>query len=261
MYRGAAVVHGTIAYVIAHRSQTVYSYRLDGDKWNKHSECPHVNPGLVIINDLLTAVGGRVGGGSTKKLTTLTRNNWVETFPPMQTPREDPAVVHYGDYVIAVGGDREERGVELLHIPSLLWSTVTSLPSRLSGITATLCHDEIIAMDRLGCGWTMNIKSVFTAIRLEGSSTALSQWTSLPKCPVVWRGPTLSSLSGQPLVVSWDGIFQLQERQWVGIGDMPVPSVYCIVCVVCDQMVVVGGRTFTFTGYTSTDAVRVAVIV
>ena len=260
MERGAAVVHGTIAYVIGSDSQTIYSYRLDGDKWNKHSECPHVNPGLVIINDLLTAVGGRVGGDSTKKVTTLTRNNWVETFPPMQTSRERPAVVRYGDYVIAVGGDREKRGVELLHIPSLLWSTVTSLPSPLYNITATLCHDEIIAMDQWGNGCTMNIKSVFTAIRLEGSSTALSQWTSLPRCPVGygWSGPTLSSLSGQPLVVSRNGIFQLQERQWVRIGDMPVPSVSCIVCVVCDQMVVVGGY---LPGYTSTDAVRVAVIV
>ena len=257
------MVHGTIAYVIGDRSQTVYSYRLDRDKWNKHSECPHVNPGLVIINDLLTAVGGRVGDGSTEKLTTLTRNNWVETFPPMQTPRVNPAVVHYGDYVIAVGGNREER-VELLHIPSLLWSTVTSLPSPLSDITATLCHDEIIAMDRQGCGWTMNIELLLSSeIQLEGSSTALSQWTSLPKCPVGYGwyvGSTLSSLSGQPLVVSYDGIFQLQERQWVRIGDMPVPRGYCIVCVVCDQMVVVGGLP-GYPGYTSTDAVRVAVIV
>ena len=260
MFRGAAVVHGTIAYVIGYDSQTIYSYRLDGDKWNKHSKCPHVDPGLVIINDLLTTVGGRVGGDSTEKVTTLTRNNWVETFPPMQTPRERPAVVHYGDYVIAVGGDREGRGVELLHIPSLLWSTVTSLPSPLSRITAALCHDEIIAMDWDGCGWTMNIKLLLSSeIRLEGSSTALSQWTSLPECPVGWPGgPTLSSLSGQPLVVSWNGIFQLQERQWVRIGDMPVPMRHCIVCVVCDQMVVVGGRTLTGS---STDAVHVAVIV
>ena len=249
------MVHGTIAYVIGGGSQTIYSYRLDRDKWNKHSECPHVYPGLVIINDLLTAVGGWVGGGSIKKVTTLTRNNWVEAFPPMQTPRADPAVVHYGDYVIAVGGDREERGVELLHIPSLLWSTVTSLPSPLRYITATLCHDEIIAMDCDGYGWTMNIKLLLSEIRLEGSSTALSQWTSLPKCPVVY-GPTLSSLSGQPLVVSYNEIFQLQERQWVRIGDMPEPMHHCIVCVVCDQMVVVGGRTLT-----PTDAVRVAVIV
>ena len=47
---------------------------------------------------------------------------------------------------------------------------------------------------------------------------------------------------------------------------MPVPMCYCIVCVVCDQMVVVGGLTTVvdggyITGSTSTDVVRVAVIV
>ena len=258
MERGAAVVHGTTAYVIGHGSQTVYCYRLDKDKWNKHSDCPHVNPGLVIINDFLTAVGGEEEHLITRKLCSWKRIKWVEMFPPMQTPRKDPAVVHYGNYVIVVGGDHEERGVELLHIPSLLWSTVTSLPSPLSRITATLCHDEIIAMDWHGYGWTMNINSLISSFSLEESSTEHSQWSSLPRCPV--DCPTLSSLSGQPLVVSHNGIFQLQERQWVTIGDMPVPIEYCIVCVVCDQMVVVGGW---ITGCLSppTDAVHVAVIV
>ena len=258
MKRGAAVVHGTIAYVIGYDSQTIYSYRLDGDKWNKHSKCPHVNPGLVIVNNLLTTVGGREEHRVTSKLCSWNRSNWVETFPPMQTPRESPAVVQYGDYVIAVGGDCEERGVELLHIPSLLWSTVTSLPS-LTRITATLCHDEIIAMDRWGHGWTMNIKLLLSSVSLEGSSTEHSQWTSLPQCPGGYHGPTLSSLSGQPLVVSLNGIFQLQERQWVEIGDMPVPMLYCIACVVRDQMVVVGGRPYK--SFTPTNAVRVAVFV
>ena len=261
MYRGAAVVHGTTAYVIGRESQTVYRYRLDKDKWNKHSYCLHVNPGLVIINDLLTAVGGMQEHRATNKLCSWKGTEWVGTFPPMQTPHVSPAVVHYGDYIIAVGGDRE-GGVELLHIPSLLWSAVTSLPRPLHDITATLCHDEIIAMDYEGYGWTMNIKSLLSSIQLEGLSTEHPQWTSLPQCPVGY-GPTLSSLSGQPLVVSWGGIFQLQERQWVRIGDMSVPMLYCIVCVVCDQMVVVGGY---LAGHlpsypTSTDAVRVAVIV
>ena len=259
------MVHSTIAYVIGRGSQTVYSYQLDGDKWDKHSECLHMNPGLVIINDLLTTVGGKEEHHITKKLFSWQGTKWVETFPPMQTPREDPAVVHYGNYVIAVGGDCVGRGVELLHIPSLLWSTVTSLPSPLSGITATLFHDEIIAMDRKGYGWTMNIELLLSAISFEESSTEHSEWRSLPQCPVVWygyAGPTLSSLGGQPLVVSQNGIFQLQERQWVRIGDMAIPMFDCIVCVVCDQMVVVGGCPPDFTGnLTSTDTVLVADIV
>ena len=249
-------MHDTIAYVIRSGSRTIYSYRLDGDVWNVHSECPRIDAGLVIINDLLTAVGGKVGERPTNKLYTWERTKWVATFPPMHTPRESPAVVHYGDYVIAMGGDRDKRGVELLHIPSLLWSTVTSLPTRLTSITATLCNNDIVTMDYFGNAYTITVQSLISAVQFEGSSTNYSQWTSLPECPVDW--PTLSYLSGQPLVVSRNGIFQLLERQWVRIGDMPVPMYYCIVCVVCDQMVVVGGNT---TGYsTSTDAVRVAII-
>ena len=112
-------------------------------------------------------------------------------------------------------------------------------------------------MDCWGYACMINVKSLNAAIQLEGSSTELSQWMSLPTCPVVWQGPTLSSLSGQPLALSRNGIFQLQERQWVSIGDMCVPMYDCIACVVCDQMVVVGGRS----GYCPpTAAVRVAVI-
>ena len=156
-------------------------------------------------------------------------------FPPMQTPHVSPAVVHCGDYIIAVGGDHEKRGVELLHIPSLLWSTVTSLPSPLPNITATLCHDEILAMDDVGNGWTMNIKLLLSSISLEGLSTEHSQWTSLSECPVGsygWGGPTLSSLSGQPLVVSYDGIFQLRETVGEDWGyACTYVSLYSVWCV------------------------------
>ena len=261
MYRGAAVVHGTIAYVIRCGSRTIYSYQLHGDKWNKHSKCPHVNPGLVVINDLLTTVGGEEEDHPTNKLISWNCNNWVETFPPMQTPREEPAVLHYGDYIIALGGDLEERGVELLHIPSLLWSTVISLPRPIADITATLCHDKVIAMDCDGYGYVMNIKSLIQS-NLDESSTEHSQWMPLPQCPVnyaTWGGPSLTTLHEQSLVVSYNGIFQLIDGHWVRIGNMSVPMEYCIVCVVCDQMVVVGGLTY---GYSPpTDAVRVTVIV
>ena len=247
------MVHGTIAYIIGHGSHTIYKYKLDSDMWNKHSECPHVNPGLIIINDILTAVGGKKGNCSTNNLVSFNHDKWMERFPPMQTPRERPAVVHYNNYVVTIGGDCEKREVELLHIPSLHWSTVTSLPSPLAYITATLCHNDIIAMDYEGSGYMINIESLISL-----ASTEHSKWMPLPQCPVVWGGPSLTVFHGQSLVVSYDGIFQLQDREWLRIGDMSVPD-YCIVCVVCDQMVAVGGHP----GYPviSTDTVSVAIIV
>ena len=135
--RGVAVVHGTIAYIIGDGSCTIYSYQLDGSMWSKHSECPHINPGLIIINNLLTAVGGKIGDWRTSGLATWNQSKWVHQFPSMRIPREEPALVQYGTYVIAIGGDHEKKAVELLHIPSLLWSRVTSLRSPLKYI---YCH-------------------------------------------------------------------------------------------------------------------------
>ena len=264
MWRGAVIVHGAITYIIEHGSHTLYSFQLDIDKWKKHSECPHINPGLVIINDLLTAIGGVEGDHLTNKLVSWSHTQeWVRQFPPMQTARERPAVMHYGTYVIALGGDHEERGVELLHIPSLLWSTVTSLPIPLKNITATLCHDGTIAMDCYGSAYMIKIDSLISSIRLEKSSTQHSQWLPLPQCPVhcyagYSGGPVLTTFRGQILVVSYSGIFQLQERQWVRIGNTSVPVYDCMVCAVCDHMVVVGGLSPDFT---PTDTVHVAITV
>ena len=256
MIRGSAVTYGTVAYIIGRESHTIYSYKLDRDKWEKHSECPHVNPGLVIINDLLTAIGGKEGDSITNKVVSFNHTEWMKVFPPMQTPRDDPAVVHYGNYVIALGGGHEERGVELLDVNSLLWSTVTSLPKPVTNITATLHHDNIIAMDYRGYAYTISIDSL----------KKHSQWMPLPRCPVDYNdtligGPPLTTLHGQCLVVSYKGVFQLQDREWVMIGDTSVPMLYSIVCVMCDRMVVVGGRTPpSFSLRTVTDAVRVAII-
>ena len=171
-------------------------------------------------------------------------------------------MVHYGNYIITVGGDRKEREVELLHICSLLWSAVTSLPRPLSRITATLCRDCIIALDYDGSACMIPVQSLTSTTSKEASTEHL-QWMSLPNCPVNYGGlpgnPSLTTLNEQPLVISYNGMFQLHNRQWEKIGYMSAPMHYCIVCVVCDEMVVVGGRTYGYPS-TLTNAIHVAVI-
>ena len=111
-------------------------------------------------------------------------------------------------------------------------------------------------MDDQGFTYMMNIGSL---ISLEEQSTKQPQWTLLPQCPG-GEGPSLTSFHGQCLAVSYNGVFQLHEGQWVRIQGMSVPMCYCTACVVCDQVVVVGGRTPNFFS-TCTDAVRVGIVV
>lgn len=256
MRKGAAFVHGDIAYIIGRKSHTIYSYHLDEDKWTEYCQCPYTNPGLAIINGLLTAVGGKEGDRLTNKVMSWNHREWLEVIPPMHTPRRGPALMYYDTYLIAVGGNHKETGVEILNIPSLFWTKVTSLPRPLDLCTVTQCYDDIIAMDVHGRAYKTNVDSLISLVQSKASSTEHSQWMPPSKCPVYATGPTVTTFYGHTLAVSNDGIFQLCEKQWMWIGDLPVPVYDSIVCVVCDKMVVVGGCTLLFT---STDAVRVAV--
>ena len=68
MYLGPAVVHHNTIYCISHYSNTVYQYQPDEDEWQKHSHSPQSQTGLAIIEDLLTAIGGKECSGETNKL-------------------------------------------------------------------------------------------------------------------------------------------------------------------------------------------------
>ena len=185
----------------------------------------------------------------------------MEEFPRMQIPRAEPGLVNHSTYIIAVGGDREEKEVELLDTSSLVWSTVSSLPKPVRNITTTLCQGDIIAMDRYGYTYATKIDPLISAARSSGER---SKWLPLPRCPVHFIGPTLTTFHGQPVVVQYDGTYQLYKGQWVKTGDLRVPMYHCIVQVVCDQMVVVGGCDLLpgrYVSTTSTDAVRVATAV
>ena len=231
MYRGAAVAHGNTIYVIGHGSPTVHSYKLDTNVWNHDelSPCPHTKPGLVVVNNLLTAVGGQERVHLTNKLVSWKHGGWVEEFPPMQTPRKEPGLIGNDTHIVAVGGDHKGREVEVFHIPTQVWSTVTNLPTRLQYITATLCHDDIIAVGRLGSAYAINMDALISRP---------TQWANLPNCP---QWSTLTTFHGHTLLVHYNGIHELREGQWVRIGNMSVPKALPIVCVVGNQMVVVGG--------------------
>ena len=114
-------------------------------------------------------------------------------------------------------------------------------------------------MDCFGSAYRtkFNIDMLVRSIQLKKPSTEHSQWIPLPKCLV--SGTTLTTFCGHTLVVSLSRIFELLEGQWVRIGNLLTPTCYCIVCVMCDQMVVVGGRAAH--SPTSTDAVHAAIIV
>lgn len=162
MHRGSAVAHHSTMYCISRHCDRVFCYVVDKDEWRVHSCCPHLNTGLAIINELLTAVGGEVKLRETNKVVSWKENEkkWMEEFPPMNTARRNHAVVSDDRYVVAAGGDNR-TSVEIFTISFNTWSTLTGFPRSLypSFISATLCGDSVYVLDYKGLTYSFSLPS------------------------------------------------------------------------------------------------------
>ena len=250
--RGSATTDGQFAYSTPNNSTSVYRYEWRGEKWEKLPSCPHRDSGLVIIDGKLTAVGGRDGPRYTNKLLTLQQKKWVEEYPPMNTACSHPAIVSTsdGEYLIVIGG-LSGRGwtatVELFHVKSRRWYTLTDLPQPLPSHSATICGDQLNVIGRDANGYSCSLQALPSSDQLITSPLTLS-WKPLPPLPVTWS--TAATLCGQLVVIGGvrrDGspansIHQLVDGQWVEIGSMATGRSLCLVVSPSpDKIIIVGG--------------------
>ena len=163
MCRGAAVVHGSTAYIRLGDSNRVYSYQNHSGKeqWSHLPDNPNEVFGLAVIDGLVTSVGG-VG----RTLLSLTEEGewkqWSQVFPPMTTPRENPACVTTEKALVVAGGYRGGYldTVEVMNTETKVWAKVASLPEKCSSFTATVFGDRLYLAGGLTDGFSPS-KSVF----------------------------------------------------------------------------------------------------
>lgn len=137
MFRGAAAAHGSVAYFRPFSSSDVFAYDLSKDEWSTLPQCPLYDFGLVIVDGMLTAVGGQcrctITGEGTNLLYSFVNDSWVEHFPPMPTKRMAAGSVCAKNCLIVAGGRAKFGGdilstVEVLKVETLTWHTASSLP-------------------------------------------------------------------------------------------------------------------------------------
>ena len=140
MYRSNdTVVDGSRAFFRPARTREVHTYH-ETQGWNdiKVPECLYESCPLVVINKLLTTVGGCRNGSCTNKLFCLmlteagNRRKWTEVLPAMPTKRSHTSTLCTGAYLIVAGGKGEReavlRTVEVLNVKDRQWWSATSLP-------------------------------------------------------------------------------------------------------------------------------------
>lgn len=236
---------------------------MDADQWSELPPCPYKNPGLVIVPDFLTTVGGGIGSNNFASLFSWNGKEWVNEYPPMKTARSQPAVVTNGSHLVVAGGwdgDDWTTAIEVLTLHSLSWSTVSPLPGPLDSIEAALCDDKIYIMAWNG----LTYASALSSLICSSEVTAVADtWQTASPAPVEWS--TLISFCGQIMCVgglvkgkTTAAIYQLYGTEWVVIGSMSVARCMCLVTAQDEEIMVVSGLVpTTYGALTATSAVEV----
>ena len=244
MTRGSAANDGRFVYITSYGSTSLYQYECSTEELTELPSCPYKDSGLAIIDSELTTVGGY---GADRLFTRrqgkwLRQWKWVEVYPPMNTARDNPAVVSTsdGDYLIAIGGwVTHPSGVggfgsvrwttSVFQVKSKRWCTLTDLPQCLIQPSATICGDLLHVIGNDGDGYSCSLQSLPSNDRPITSPLTLS-WKPLPPLPV----SSLQSLPSNdrpitsPLTLSWKPL-------------PPLPVKESTAATLCGQLVLIGG--------------------
>ena len=286
-YYGVAVDGNIVFFKPGGRE--VYECRA-GKDWSQLPNCPISNGPLVIVNNLLTLVGGSQQEVYSNKLFCLTgegsaaHKKWTEEFPPMPTKRSNTTAICTGTSLIVAGGQGKGipvmSKVEVMNTWTREWSTAADLPEPMWAASVTMCGDRVYILG----GWDKN-RSVFVCSlsvllhSCKSKSSTLSRrrfkhgtkdgagvWKRLANLPVTWFACV--SFNSQLLVVGGVDLdiqpvtavhkYDPFTNSWEVISHMPTARRQCFAAVLPNnQLMVVGGITG---GGDSTDTVELATV-
>ena len=263
MRRGAAVAHGSVGYFSSYGSRDVFAYDSEKDDWSKLPECPQIDFGLAVINNLLTAVGGMTSRlfseDCTNRLVSFNGSKWVTIFPPMPTKRYVPAVISAQNYLIAAGGLGEEyihlSTVEVMNTDTREWYTAASLPECVSYMSATVCGVRLYLLGGypthavFTCTLDSLLHSCHPPSQTPPHTNEAGVWQRIADVPM--EGSTCTTLNGRVLAVGGEDshdtstadvcMYNGDSDSWSLVGHMSTARSSCLVVGLRDCIIAVGG--------------------
>ena len=278
-YHHCAAVDGSRSTLYVRVLHQVYAYAINTCFWSLLPDSPTRSCPSVIINNLLTFVGGTHSGTITNKLFSLTGEGsgrrWTEQFPPMPTKRQGSTALCTGTALIVAGGQDKDgsrlqllQAVEVLNTETLQWFTAADLPKQICEAPVAVYDDHVYILgesNMYACSLTTLIQSCksFLPSRLRNRDPGV--WTTAAAPPVIWAACV--SILGRLLAIGGHDSYKKPTTaihkynpttdSWEVISHMATPRCYCIAAVLPNnQLMVVGG--YTIGG--ETDSVELAII-
>ena len=277
----SATVDGNTLYVGLTGTCQVFSYTIyTSSSWSQLPDSPTSNGTSVIVNNLLTLVGGDHCGTPTNQLFSLTGEGsgrrWTEEFPPMPTKRWGSSALCTRTALIVAGGVDKSGSplltVEVLNTKILQWSTAAELPQSLSSAPATVCGDQVYILGKFNM-FTCSLPTLVQSRRsflasIWNRGTRVIVWKEVAAPPVTLTNCV--SIHGHLLAIggmdsnmkpsSAIHLYNPVTDSWEVISHMGMPRYSCIAVVLPNnQLIVVGGCTST-SSLSVTDSVELATV-
>ena len=239
MFRGSAAADSNMAYFNSYRSTTVHSYDSNVQEWHRLPDTPHTYSTLVVVDHILTMVGGVISDAVTDSLLSLMGEErdikWLPNLPAMPTKRCLTAAVCSGHSLIVAGGEKDRNvisTVEVLDSDTQQWSIASSLIHPFTEATISICGERLYM--------------------LGGYDQTRSRTHYVLNCSVP---ELLQSCQPQPLAGKLRTAPANQSAIWQCAADAPHYRSSC--ATLCGQLVAVGGLvpvkdTSAITGYNET---------
>ena len=253
-----AVADGSNVYIRT-SSRIVYAYTTSTSAWSQLPNSPTSNCPSVIINNLLTLVGGHDSVTITNQLLSLTGEGrgrrWKEVFPAMPTKRWASTALCTGTALIVAGGQTGWGGtmtVEVMDTETLRWSTAADLPRPLWYPPGAVCGDHVYILSLWGGSKSMYTCSVSALLQSCRSRPTAGVWNTVTGPPVT--GTTCVSTHGRLLAIGGRDsnnklttaiyMYDRPTDSWEVISHMTTPRYNCYAAVLPNnQLMVVGGGT------------------
>ena len=271
-----AVADGTAVYV--RDVNKVYAFNTSTSSWSQLPDSPNYECPLVIVNNLLTLVGGKHDVTPTTQLIinqlfSLTGEGsgrrWTKKFPPMPTKRCGSTALCTETALIVAGGVSEDHStlqtVEVMNTETLQWSTAAHLPQPVWHAPGAVCGDHVYILSLESHSKSMYTCPVSTLIQSCKSSPTADVWNKVTAPPVT-DTTCVSILSRLLAIGGMDSnnkpttaiyIYNPDSDSWEVISHMATPRYYCFAAVLPNnQLMVMGG----WTGRDTTDSVELATV-
>ena len=143
-----AAVNNNLVYFNVCSQTVVYCYNTISELWTCIPNCPNKCSSFIVLNNMLTAIGG-INYGYSNKVYSLNDigGGWMEMFPPMPTRRASTTAICTETSLIIVGGKLEGSipcPVEVMNINTHQWFIAADVPCiiGLRRASGALCYSN-----------------------------------------------------------------------------------------------------------------------